>query len=96
MVERYQVQLILLRQRDLLVEHQGHGTAAAPRGAALARVIDENPAHQARGDGKKVNSVLPVHRVPPDQPEISLMYKRRALQSVIVMLRGKALLGDAP
>ncbi len=96
MVQRYQVQLILLRQPDLLVEHQGNGTAATLRGAALARVIDENPAHQARGYGKKVNSVLPVHRVPSDQPKISLMYKRGALQSVIIMLRGKALSGDAP
>jgi len=62
----------------------------------FARMIDQDSPHQPRGNGKKVNSILPVYRIATNQPQISLVDKGSALQSVVARVFGNALPGDPP
>ena len=47
-----------------------------------ARVIDQNPAHELRGDSEEVASVLPPH-VLSNQAKVSLMHEGGGLKYVV-------------
>jgi hypothetical protein len=55
---------------------------AALRGGVLARVVDEDLAHQLRGDAEKVGAALPARPALVDQTQVSLIDERRGLQRV--------------
>jgi hypothetical protein len=47
-----------------------------------ARVVHEDAAHHAGGDGEKMRAVVPLDRFPVDQTDIGLVDERRRLKAV--------------
>jgi hypothetical protein len=46
-------------------------------------MVDQNASHQMRSDREELRAILPARVLLIGEPEISLMHKRRGLQSVI-------------
>ena len=59
-----------------------------------ASVIHQNLAHKLGCDGKKMRAALQPREVLPNQPKISLMHQRCALQSVIRTLIPQVVMGQ--
>ncbi len=57
--------------------------AAAFSGPMATRVIDQNAAHQLRGDAEEMSAVPPGRRLLIDQPKIIFVDQAGGLQSVI-------------
>ena len=55
--------------------------AAALRGGAGARGIDENSPHDRRGDREKVGAVLPVHGAGVHQPHVRFVHERGRIRA---------------
>jgi hypothetical protein len=49
-------------------------------------VVDEDAAHDLRGDGEELRAVLPGDVLPVNQPQVSLVDERRGLQGLGVAL----------
>jgi hypothetical protein len=52
----------------------------------ITSIIQQNPAHYAGGDAKKVGAVLPLYFSLIDQPEVGLIYQGGGLQSMVGIL----------
>jgi len=62
------------------------GAAAALPVVPRSRVIDENAAHEARGQRQEMCAILPADAAKVDEPNESLVDESRCLQRVIVTL----------
>jgi hypothetical protein len=56
---------------------------AALGSETVARMIDQNMAHQLRGHTEEVSAVLPLRRFLANQTQIGLVYQRSALERVV-------------
>jgi hypothetical protein len=75
------------RLRDLAhVDAELPRSPAALGGAAVARVVDEDAAHQARGQPQELRAVAPVHAALVDQAQVHLVHQRSWLERVAAAL----------
>src|SRR5512134_1048529 len=58
-------------------------------------VIDQDPAHDVRGDTKEMRPILPIDLALVDEPDVHLMNKGRRLQGVVGPLLPKLARGHA-
>ena len=68
--------------------------AAAPVGPALARVVDEDPPHDPRGDGEEVPPVAPLYAADAGQPQVGLVYQAGGVERVPGAFSGEAPAGQ--
>jgi hypothetical protein len=59
-------------------------------------VIDQDPAHDLRGNTKEMRSILPIALALVDEPDVRLMNQSRRLQGVVGTLAAKLTRGNAP
>lgn len=79
-----------MQLRALVTNHgrlfQGNRVASAmSRAQMLARMVDQNAAHDLRSDAKEVGSILPLD-VLIDKLQIGLIHQRGCLQGVVFAL----------
>ena len=84
-VEHQQLAVGGLDRADAFVQRDPH--TARPLGRqTLACVIDEDAAHDLRGDAEELGSIDPRHALLSHQPYVGLVYERRRLQRVVSAL----------
>ena len=81
---------------DRGVQRQRRQRPAAFQPMRRSRVIDQNAAHQLRGDPEKVRPILPLHVPLVDQLEVGLVHERGALERVIGALAREIPAGNRP
>ena len=81
-VQREHIDAGTLRRLEALGEGQHRCTRAALVRVFLARVIDENLPHRARGEGKKMTSTLRCRTGGPHQTQVRFIDKSRGLECV--------------
>jgi hypothetical protein len=82
------------RSRFVQVRHRQSTTAF--KCVTRARVIDKDPPHGLRGDGKKVVAVLPVHAFVIDELQVSLIDQSGSLQRVLTSFLFHVVMGQPP
>ena len=83
------------RRREF-IQRYAHGSAAPFGGAAGDGVVDQYTAHDIRGQGKEMRSILPIDRLAVHQPQKSFVNQRRWLERVILALPRHVAAGDDP
>lgn len=63
----------------------------ALRGGAGAGGVDEHAAHDRRGHGKEVGTVLPIHRARIDETDVRFMHQRRGVRPAFGSLPSEVL-----
>jgi len=58
-------------------------------------VIDQDPAHDLRGDAKEMRAILPIALALIDEPDVRLVNEGRRLQGVVGPLVPKLARGNA-
>lgn len=81
---------------DVVFNGENLDVAAAFLGALVAGVVDENSAHQLRGDAEKVGAALPVHAGLIHQLHVRLVNERGGLQGVVATFAAHVVGGDSP
>ena len=81
-------------RRHCLVERNRDAAAAALFAASPTGVIDDDAAHQCRGDREEVSAVLPVHVALSEQLDVGLADYGCRLQAIVPPFAGKMAGGD--
>jgi hypothetical protein len=68
---------------EIVVERNATRIAAAFLRAARPRVVNQNPPHALRGDGKEMDAALPINVTLCDQTHVGFIDQRGRLQRVI-------------
>jgi hypothetical protein len=85
-IERQEIDLLCLRNRQVLVERHGAGAATTFLHPASSRVIDQHATHQASSDPQEVSAILPAEAAGVHQSHEHLVDKGAGLQRVATPL----------
>jgi hypothetical protein len=89
LVERDELFAWRVADDQLLVELDAFRESASFLRVSRARVVDEDPPHDAGAHGKKMRAVVPCHILGVDQSKVGLVHERGRLQAVAtVFARG--------
>ncbi|MEM1451182.1 MAG: hypothetical protein AAGI22_18845 [Planctomycetota bacterium] len=95
LVEREQIEGLLLRGEDDVVERDRRPLRAALERRPSRRVVDEHRAHRPGRDAQEVGVPVPFPGPLADEPDPGLVQVRRRLQGVVRPLHRERAAGDA-
>ena len=82
-VEHDHIQVGRLRRESALLQRYLASAAATLVRPMSASILNQDLAHELGRHSKKVCPILPLRKLPPHQPNVSFMDKRRALQGMV-------------
>ena len=94
-IQRHDVDVAGAGRQSLLDERNVLPAGAAFLGGMRPRVIDEDPAHDLRGNAKKVRPIAPPYFTLIDQAQVGFVDERGGLQRVSNRLVSKIARGEA-
>src|SRR5439155_12882471 len=95
-VERDQLLRLTSAEHRRLVERNVPRVSTTPRRRALACMVDEDAAHDPRGDGEEMGAVAPVVLPDAGKPQVRLVCELGGLERVPRSLVAQVRARDAP
>jgi hypothetical protein len=95
-VKLNQVNLLLYGDGESVIERRMDGCATSFLRALPARVINQDPAHHARGNCEKMRAVLPLWVILAVESQVNFMNEGRGLKRVPAALATQMTMSQMP